>query len=153
MRSVARIPAEVQAPTTRRKARILAFQVLYEIDGARHDAATAVDRRLTEEPIVPAGEEFARKLIAGVIENLAKIDQTMSTHAPAWPVSQISMVDRNILRVAIFEITIGGETPPKVAINEAIELGKAFGSDSSPKFVNAVLGSVLDDSKIEVDPT
>ena len=82
-------------------------------------------------------------LIEGVLENRERIDLVISTFAPAWPISQMAVVDRNILRVGIFELTISEGTPPKVAINEAVELGKVFGSDNSHRFVNGVLGSVI----------
>ena len=136
--------AETRTSTARRKARVVALQVLYEVDGARHDPFGAFENRLSASPLAPTTEAFARTLIEGVLENRERIDATISTFAPTWPIGQIAAVDRNILRVAIFELTIGGETPPKVAINEAVELGKVFGSDSSPKFVNGVLGSVME---------
>ena len=86
---------------------------------------------------------FAHQLVDGVLENKAEIDKIISAFAPNWPIDQMAIVDKNILRVAIYEMVLGGETPPKVAINEAVELAKSFGSDSSPKFVNGVLGSVM----------
>jgi N utilization substance protein B len=117
--------------------------VLYETDGARHDPDRAFEQRLRELSIPTPAERFAREIIAGVLENRARIDTIISTYAPAWPIDQMAVVDRNILRVAIFEMVIGKETPPKVAINEAVEVGKVFGSDVSPKFVNGVLGAVF----------
>ncbi len=134
---------EARAAASRRKSRVIALQVLYEVDGARHEPVRALESRLGEDPLTPAAEEYARKLIDGVLENRTEIDGIISKYAPAWPLGQMAMMDRNILRVAIFEIMMGGETPPKVAVNEAVELGKIFGADSSPKFVNGVLGSVL----------
>ena len=136
--------AEARVSTARRKARILALQVLYEVDGARHAPDRVFDNRLGQCQIPLPAEEYARKLIEGVLGNRSNIDAIISTYAPAWPIGQMAMVDRNILRVAIFEIVMGGETPPKVAINEAVELGKLFGADSSAKFVNGVLGSVIE---------
>ena len=136
---------KARAPASRRRARILALQVLYEVDGARHEPVRALDNRLADAPLAPSAEEYARKVIDGVLANQPQVDEIISAHAPAWPLAQIAMMDRNILRVAIFEIMMGGgETPPKVAINEAVELSKVFGADSSPKFVNGVLGSVMD---------
>ena len=88
-------------------------------------------------------EEFALDLIDGVLANREEIDKVVARFAPNWPISQLAMVDRNILSLAIFEMMLGHDTPPKVAINEAVELAKAFGSDSSPRFVNGVLGSVM----------
>ena len=135
-----------RASTTRRKARTAALQVLYETDGTGHDAKRALMSRLEFCPLDPSGEQFARKLIDGVIENRTRIDKMISDHAPTWPVGQIAMVDRNLLRMAIYEIMMSGETPPKVAVNEAVELGKAYGTDSSSRFVNGVLGSVIEEA-------
>ena len=91
----------------------------------------------------PSAADFAHDLVDGVLANREKIDEMVSRFAPSWPISQLAMVDRNILSLAIFEMMLGSDTPPKVAINEAVELAKAFGSDSSPRFVNGVLGSVM----------
>lgn len=129
--------------TARRKARVLALQVLYEIDGAGHDPESVMAQRIRDMSQPRAVESFARKIIRGVLENLERIDRIIMTHAPAWPIRQLAAVDRNLLRVAIYEMAIDGDTPPKVAINEAVEMGKTFGSDTSFKFVNGVLGSVL----------
>ena len=85
---------------------------------------------------------FALALVRGVIQNKVEIDRNIQSFAPAWPIEQILTVDRNILRLAIFEILIDNEVPVKVAINEAVELAKKFGSENSPRFVNGVLGSV-----------
>ena len=136
--------AEALSSTYRRRARVVALQVLYETDGARHDPARAFDHRLQEKALPPSAEAFSRGIIGGVLENRERIDAIISTFAPTWPIDQMAAVDRNILRIAIFELAIGEETPPKVAINEAVELGKVFGSDSSRKFVNGVLGSVME---------
>jgi len=126
----------------RRKARVIALQVLYEVDSVGHNMESALapflaDGRLSEETI-----GFARELVSGVIQNKEKIDQHIKQFAPAWPVEQIPIVDRNILRLAIFEILLDNSVPVKVAINEAVELAKMFGGDNSSKFVNGVLGSV-----------
>ena len=107
-----------------------------------------VIQRAVEEGIIAAqAQEFARSLVGGVLENQVAIDKMISELAPTWPISQMAVVDRNILRMAIYEVMIGGETPPRAAINEAVELAKVFGSDSSPKFVNGVLGSVMETAK------
>jgi len=126
----------------RRKARAIALQVLYEVDSVRHDVETALAHLLTEGRLSEEDAAFARGLVGGVIQNREKIDQHIKNFAPAWPLEQIPIVDRNILRLAIFEILLDNNVPVKVAINEAIELAKMFGSDNSPKFVNGVLGSV-----------
>ena len=130
--------------TTRRRFRIVTMQVLCEIDAARRDPLRVLERRVEEESLPPAAEGFAHKVITGVLENRAEIDKIIIRFAPSWPISQIGVVDRNILRMAIYEMIIGKETPSKVAINEAVELAKFFGSDGSPRFVNGVLGSVVE---------
>lgn len=126
----------------RRKARMIALQVLYEIDAVRHDAARVLSRLLDEAKLAAESDDFVRHLVTGVIQNREKIDLNIKNFAPAWPMEQIPIVDRNVLRLAIFEILLDNSVPVKVAINEAVELAKAFGSDSSPRFVNGVLGSV-----------
>ena len=126
----------------RRKARILALQVLYEIDSVGHEVEEVVTHLLADEGLLAGNSVFARELVSGVIQNKEKIDLNIQNFAPAWPIEQIPVVDRNILRLAIFEILLDNKVPVKVAINEAVELAKTFGSDNSSKFVNGVLGSV-----------
>ncbi len=126
----------------RRKARMLALQALYEVDSVGHEVEDVVTRLLAEERMSAENSAFARELVSGVIQNKEKIDLNIQNFAPAWPIEQIPVVDRNILRLAIFEILLDNKVPVKVAINEAVELAKAFGSDNSAKFVNGVLGSV-----------
>jgi len=126
----------------RRRARTLAFQALYEVDSAGHEMEAVINNLPTKEGLSEESAAFARGLVSGVIQNREKIDQNIQKFAPAWPIEQIAVVDRNILRLAIFEILLDNKTPIKVAINEAVELAKKFGSDSSQKFVNGVLGSV-----------
>ena len=130
-------------PNGRRIARIVALQVLYEAGAVRHNPHEILERRAEEDSLSPPAAEFAHDLIDGVLANREEIDEMVSRFAPSWPISQLAMVDRNILSMAIFEMMLGNVTPPKVAINEAVELAKAFGSDSSPRFVNGVLGSVM----------
>ena len=126
----------------RRKARAIALQVLYEVDSVRHDVEKVLPSLLEESGLSEENAAFARGLVSGVLQNKEKIDQHIKSFAPLWPVEQIPIVDRNILRLAIFEILLDNSVPVKVAINEAVELAKLFGSDSSPRFVNGVLGSV-----------
>ena len=134
---------EVRVASTRRKARVVALQALYEIDAAVRSPERALKNRLEIEPLSPSAEEFATGLVKGVLENQTRIDGLIETYAPSWPLKQMALVDRNLLRVAIYEIMIAGETPPKAAVNEAVELAKVFGAANSPKFVNGVLGSVM----------
>ena len=126
----------------RHKARTLALQALYEIDASGHAAEEVLSHLLAEEGWSEENASFTSELVSGVIQNKEKIDENIHTFAPAWPLEQIPAVDRNILRLAIFEILLNNKVPVKVAINEAVELAKTFGSDNSSKFVNGVLGSV-----------
>ena len=127
---------------TRRKARTIALQALYEVDSVGRQAEMVVERLLTEEELSEENNAFVRELVGGVVQNKDEIDRSIQKFAPAWPVEQIAMIDRNILRLAIFEILFDNKVPVKVAINEAIELAKHFANDNSAKFVNGVLGSV-----------
>ena len=126
----------------RRKARRLALQALYEVDSVGHEVEEVLARLLSEEGLSEESSAFVRELVSGVIRNKEKIDHNVQNFAPAWPIEQIPVVDRNILRLAIFEVLLDNKVPVKVAINEAVELAKTFGSDNSAKFVNGVLGSV-----------
>ena len=126
----------------RRKARALALQALYEVDTAGHKSEEVITLLLAGGELSAENAAFVRELVSGVIENKAKIDLNIQNFAPAWPVEQIPLVDRNILRLAIFEILLDNKVPVKVAINEAVELAKTFGGDNSSRFVNGVLGSV-----------
>lgn len=126
----------------RRRARAIALQALYELDFTKHSLEYALGCRLKEHPLPEAATSFAFHLVEGVLEYVPKLDQVMADLAPEWPVDQIAAIDRNILRIAIYELLFDSDTPPKVAINEAVELAKMFGGDSSPRFVNGVLGSL-----------
>ncbi len=126
----------------RRKARALALQALYEVDSVGHEVEEVVTQLLAKGDLSEENGAFVRELVSGVIQNKEKIDLNIQNFAPAWPIEQIPVVDRNILRLAIFEILLDNKVPVKVAINEAVELAKTFGGDNSSKFVNGVLGSV-----------
>ncbi len=115
---------------------------LYEIDAAGHEPAEVLNRTIAEENVSDELAAFTRELVMGVTRHREQIDAHIKTFAPAWPIEQISIIDRNILRLAIYEILLDNKVPVKVAINEAIELAKAYGSASSSRFVNGVLGSV-----------
>ena len=130
---------------SRTRARSLALQVLYEVDISNHPPAQAFKERLEDTPLSDELAEFARQIIFGVLPLLEILDQIISEYAPEWPLDQIAAIDRNILRQACWEFASpDGETPIKVAINEAVELAKLFGSDSAPRFVNGVLGSLAE---------
>ena len=126
----------------RRRARALALQALYEVDSAGHEVEGVVNHLLTDERLSAENGAFVRELVSGVIQNKEKIDLNIQNFAPAWPIEQIPVVDRNILRLAIFEVLLDNKVPVKVAINEAVELAKTFGGNNSSRFVNGVLGSV-----------
>jgi transcription antitermination protein NusB len=128
----------------RQHGRVAALKALYELDTTHHPLGVVLTQRLADEHLSPSGEEFARTLVTGVHEQRATLDAMIQQHAPEWPVDQMAVVDRNVLRIAIFEFRIAHLTPLKVAINEAIELAKTFGSDSAPRFVNGVLGALAE---------
>ena len=127
---------------SRRKARTVALQALYEIDCSGRKEEVIVERFLGEGDLSEESSAFIRDLANGVVENISEIDGKIQKFAPAWPINQIAVIDRNILRLAIFEILFDNKVSVKVAINEAVELAKNFGSNNSAKFVNGVLGSV-----------
>ena len=126
----------------RRKARVAALQALYEYDVARHQAVEVLSRLSEEEELSEENRVFAAGLVTGIVAHIKELDGEIRRFAPAWPVEQLPAIDRNILRLAIFEVLFDNKVPVKVAINEAVELAKAFGSDNSPRFINGVLGSV-----------
>ena len=134
----------------RSKAREVAMQTLYEVDTSRHTAEASLAARVDAWGLSKQAATYAQELVAGVVSELEEIDGLIYSFAPTWPVDQLPSVERNVLRVAIFEIVSGVGTPPKVAVNEAVELAKTFGSESSPKFVNGVLGSVLAAQNVKV---
>jgi N utilization substance protein B len=129
---------------SRTRARSLALQALYEIDIARHPPAEVLHHRLEEDALSEDLAEFTRQIVFGVLPLASALDRIISRYAPEWPLDQIAAIDRNILRVACWEFAVQCETPVKVAINEAVELAKLYGSDSAPRFVNGVLGSLAD---------
>jgi len=134
---------------TRRKARIAALQVLYELDCTKHKVEEALARLRAGETLAQEALSFSEELVKGVLQNKSELDALIKKFAPAFPPEQMSVIDRNILRLAIFETLFNSKTPFKVAINEAIELAKAFGSDSSPRLINGVLGSIITERGVE----
>ena len=129
-------------PGKRRKARIAALKALFEVDSAHHPPGQILNRLLEESPLSDDAAAFARQLVQGVIDNGERLDEIIRKNAPAWPLEQVAAVDRNILRLAIYEVVVDNKVPMRAAINEAVELAKEFGGEASPKFVNGVLGSV-----------
>ena len=127
----------------RRHARVMALQALFEVDVAGHDPGRTLAERMVEEPLEEPNATFCRKLLLGTLEHRAQLDAIIQRIAPDWPVEQMAPVDRNILRLAAYELLFETETPPKVAINEAVELAKLFGGDNSGRFINGALGTLL----------
>ena len=126
----------------RRKARATALQVLYELDTTAHEVETVLARHLGRVKLSEENHAFVRDLVQGMLRQQKQVDQYLLKFATAWPLEQLAVIDRNILRLAIFELLFDNKVSVKVAINEAVELAKRFGGDSSAKFVNGVLGSV-----------
>lgn len=126
----------------RRKARVIALQSLFELDSVGHKPAESVARIAEETGARRDAADYALTLVNGVIKHRERIDEIIAQTAPAWPLDQIAVTDRNILRLAIYEIVIDNKVPMRAAINEAVELAKEYGGENSPRFVNGVLGSV-----------
>ncbi len=127
----------------RREARIVALQTLYELDCTHHSAEQVLPRIANEKALLQEAFDFSRGLVQGVLQHRPRLDEVITEFAPAFPLEQMAAIDRNILRLAIFEILFDSSTPIKVIINEAVELAKAFGSNSSPRLINGVLGSIV----------
>ena len=126
----------------RTRARSIALQALYEIDLTGHPPALVITERLSESPLEDNLGDFARNIVMGIVPIVHELDQIIAKHATEWPLDQVAIIDRNIMRIALWEIAVSNQTPLKVAINEAVELAKIYGSESTPRFVNGVLGSL-----------
>lgn len=137
-------PNRRRKPNARRQARVLALQVLYETDLAHHDWNEVLERTIEWEQPPDETAAYLRQLIEGISQHQRSIDREIELAAPAFPIAQLSPVDRNALRIAIYELRYAPDVPIKVAINEAVELAKRFGGESSGRFVNGVLGTVVD---------
>ncbi len=139
----------------RRLGRAFAFQALYEMDQGHHPPAQVLERQACtfdecasepdEQDILTSATQFAQELVKGVLANRTPIDRVIQQRAPLWPLAQMSAVDRNVLRIGLYESLYGNATVPlRTAINEAVELAKLFGSETSAKFVNGVLGRAVE---------
>ncbi len=128
----------------RTRARGIAMQALYEIDLVGHKPGVVLAARLAEEKLEEPLAKFMQTIVLEVLPLKEQLDQFIAEHAPEWPLEQVAVIDRNILRIALWEIAVSSDTPVKVAINEAIELAKRYGADSTPRFVNGVLGSLAE---------
>jgi len=141
----------------RRRIRQLALQALYEIDCVGHQPEEVLARQIESHPdLSQESLDFLRQMVFGTLEFADALDRFIAQSAPEWPVDQLAIVDRTILRLALWEFAVSSETPLKVAINEAVEIAKRFGSESSPRFVNGVLGSLADhhgDIRRQLQPT
>ena len=126
----------------RTRARSTALQALYEIDLVGHPLGIVLEHRVKDASLEERLVEFTGNIVKGVWPMKDELDAFIAEHAPEWPLDQVAIIDRNILRIALWEFAVSGDTPIKVAINEAVELAKTFGSDSSPRFINGVLGSL-----------
>lgn len=118
------------------------MQALFQLDVVGHEPEHSLDQLLEGFETSAETRAFASELVKGVLANRERIDEVIRATAPAFPIDQLAVVDRNILRLAIYEILIDNNVPMRAAINEAIELAKEYGGENSPKFINGVLGSV-----------
>jgi len=132
--------------SNRHFARTLVVQAVFEWQEQAGSLPKIVERQLTTHDFEENNVKFMKKLAAGIEKNIKKIEEIIEIAAPEWPLPQIAKVDQAILKVAIFEIIFDDEVPPKAAINEAVEIAKVFGSDSSSRFVNGVLGTIFRNS-------
>lgn len=130
-------------PGIRRQARMIALQTLYEYDIANHTPSEVLQRHAEERNLHPKVIEYASELVLGVCDHLAEIDAHIQSAAREWPLQQMARIDKNILRLAIYEILFNNTVPAKAAINEAVELAKTFGSETSSRFINGVLGTIF----------
>jgi len=128
---------------SRTKARAIALQALYEYDLTGHPVAIILVNLFQEDEQEAKSVKFTEEIVFGVYPFILKLDEIIAHYAPEWPLDQVASIDRNIIRIALWEFAVKKCTPIKVAINEAVELGKIYGSDSTPRFVNGVLGSLV----------
>lgn len=136
---------EHEAPSTDRShARRVALQALYEIDTANHNIDEVLSNNIDYSPSRRSVRGYITQLVKGVITHRTKLDTVLQEYAPDWPIGQVAVIDRNILRIALFELGIETRTPVGVAIDEAIELAKLFGAENTPRFINGVLGTIAD---------
>lgn len=130
--------------TTRHQARTIALQVLYEADIAGHGAREVLARYLEDFSVPQPVRRYVERLVTGFVEDRERIDREIAAAASAFPIDQLPAIDRNILRIAIYELTSESDVPLKAAINEAVELAKRYGGENSSRFVNGVLGTIAE---------
>lgn len=131
----------------RTKARSIALQVLYEVDLCGHQPGIVLADRFEDLAMDETLKKFISQIVAGVTEYQVTLDEFIADFAPEWPLEQVATIDRNLLRIALWEMAVYKNTPVKVAINEAVELAKIFGSEGSSRFINGVLGGFVDNLK------
>jgi transcription antitermination protein NusB len=135
--------------SNRHLGRIIALQTLYEqefrreCDDKSFDLSSVLERNITRYQAMVDDRTFIEELVRGVADKQAELDAILQPIAPEWPIDQIARMDRIVLRIGTYELLHGTDVPPKVVINEAVELAKGFGGDNSSKFINGVLGTVL----------
>ena len=129
---------------SRTKARSIALQVLYEVDLCGHQPGLVLSEHIEHLTMDDALKDFISQIVSGVVEFQQTLDEFIADFAPDWPLDQVAVIDRNLLRMALWEIALYGNTPVKVAINEAVELAKVYGSDGTARFINGVLGGFID---------
>jgi len=128
-------------------ARRVAIQVLYEVDSADHQVGDVLQRQAHENNLPAHLGDYLRDIVLGVIDNHLSLDAVIKSFAPEFPLSQVAIIDRNILRIAIYEFAIKHTVVTGIAIDEAVELAKLYGADGSARFINGVLGAIADDRK------
>lgn len=144
--------------SNRHLGRIIALQTLYEqelrldADDKAFDINAVLDRNVARYKEMLDDVDFIRQLVAGVTKQAPELDAKLQPVAPEWPIDQIARMDRLILRMGLYELQNEHDVPPKVVINEAVELAKAFGGDNSSKFVNGVLGTLLREKEAAAKP-
>jgi N utilization substance protein B len=127
----------------RRRVRRLAIEILYEIDCVSHPAEEVIERRLEANPNLSQDSiDFLNEIVIQTITVKDQLDQIIANYAPEWPVEELAILDRNILRIATWEMIFSQSTATKIAINEAVELAKRYGADNAPRFINGVLGGI-----------
>lgn len=137
----------VEALDERSIARMIALQALYEIDLAHHPVGEVLAIHLQTQKPRARVARLVQELVRGVVKHKAVIDDAVRLYAPEWPIDQIAIIDRNILRIAIYEFAVHAQTPVGAAIDEAVELAKTFGADGASSFINGVLGAIADDDE------
>ncbi len=131
----------------RRKSREATLQILYQLDLSQGDAKELCTAYWQQHELEPEAKEFAEHLVNGVLRNLKEIDHLIESHSTHWKISRMSCVDRNILRIAVFELLYQSDIPASVSLNEAIEIGKKFGTEDSGAFINGILDHIAKELK------